>query len=381
MKLPQLTTSQAQYIYDNYLLCSAPKIALHLCIGKNVVKAFLRRHGLTTPEEVRMKFIHDGPLQNFQEERLQEFIRDYPNRSNKELKNDYGLTIYQVSYLASKYDLKKTKEARSKSAGKVEFSPEQLEFIRANFATMDSYQLSKSLGVTRTLVRTQCYAMGLKKMELEYWTDEQVKFLRDNYKQMGDVEIAEVFKEMYDKGKGWDNKHIEKKRRYLNLKRTSDEKLKIKERNRKAGRWAINHWKIWVDRVTPVGNIRAWNHSSNGRMFLVIKTEAGFVNYLRWLWIQHYGQPSPGMVVKVVPGADHLNPAITIDQLRLVTREDHAREMAEEICTGLTDRYVAGVMSHNDLELRQELLRHPDLIELKRQSLILNRTIHAKSSH
>ena len=113
-------------------------------------------------------------------------------------------------------------------------------------------------------------------MELQYWTAAQTRFLRDNYKAFGDTELAEIFEIKWFKAKGWTKKHIEKKRRYLKLKRTTEEKRQIKIRNTKMGRFKICNEKMWKKRgVTPVGEKRVWFNQLN-TPFVVIKIKEGF---------------------------------------------------------------------------------------------------------
>ena len=95
---------------------------------------------------------------------------------------------------------------------KIVFSDAEIQFIKDNFATMTNQQLADALGQKKTIVRTTGYKLGLKRMTLEYWTPPMVQFLRDNYQQMGDVELAEIFENEWPKNKPWCKKHIEKKR-------------------------------------------------------------------------------------------------------------------------------------------------------------------------
>ena len=111
----------------------------------------------------------------------------------------------------------------------------QIQFLKDNFNSMTSYQLSDALGISRTYVRMKYAELDLKKMELEFWTDEMVAFLKANYKTKGDVEIAEIFQEQFPKNKKWIKQHIRKKRVQLNLYRTKSHSLKIASANAKPG--------------------------------------------------------------------------------------------------------------------------------------------------
>lgn len=233
------------------------------------------------------------------------------------------------------------------------FTQFERNFLRVHFHALTNGQLAGMLGHTLTLVRTQCYEMGLKRMELEYWTDEQVKFLKANYRVMGDSELAEIFELKWKKDKGWSKKHIEKKRRYLKLKRTDKEKAEIKQRNIEMGRFAMCPVRAWETRggAAPVGELRVWRMSS-GANIMVIRLKDGWVHYAPWLYRQIYGPVPAGCVVRIKDG-DHLN--IRPGNLELITMaENGARN------------------SRNRLP--------PELWELKRLSNELTKEIYDRSN-
>jgi len=200
------------------------------------------------------------------------------------------------------------------------FSQFELNFMRAHFHSVTNPRLAQMLGHTLTLVRTECYKMGLKRMELEYWTGEQIKFLNDNYRAYGDSELAEIFEVKWHKDKGWTKKHIEKKRRYLNLKRTESEKTAIRERNIAMGRFALCPVHAWETRGTfRVGTLRLW--SSSNHQFLAIKLKQGYVHYAPWLYQQIYGPIPKGYMVRTKDD-NPLN--VKPGNLELITRSEHA---------------------------------------------------------
>lgn len=185
---------------------------------------------------------------------------------------------------------------KSTSGKKYDWSKKEINFLKRNFYKLSNKQLAKELNLSNTMLRTKCYELGLKRMDLEYWTDEQVKYLIENYKKIGDVEIAEIFDLVYPKNKSWTKKHIEKKRKYLKLKRTIEELVNIRERNKMNGRFSINHWKRWSNKISPVGTIRIWK-SKSGREFKVIKTEFGFVHLAPYLWMNEFGDIPEGNII------------------------------------------------------------------------------------
>lgn len=199
---------------------------------------------------------------------------------------------------------------------KIEWTDEMLSYLKENFYTKTNRELADHLGLKLTSVRTKCYSMGLKRMELEYWTEPQVRFLAQNFREFGDTELAEIFEVKWHKDKGWSKKHIEKKRRYLKLKRTRSDQIKIKARNTQMGRFRNCAKKRWeTTGQAAIGEKRVW-FTSEDLPIVVIKTEKGFVHYNRWLWKKHKGKVPKGMNV-VITGPDRIE--FTVEDLALMT--------------------------------------------------------------
>lgn len=250
----------------------------------------------------------------------------------------------------------------------------EIFFIRKNFNSMTNPQLAKALDLTLTLVRNKCRELGLKHMEMEYWTTEQVRFLKANYKKYGDTELTEMFRKKWKKEKGWSKKHIEKKRRYLNLKRTEAQKKVIKRGIVAKGTYARSVRKMWQTRgVAKEGEIRYWKQRGTERRVPFVKVKGSFVHWARHTWIQIHGPVPKGMNVIFTDG-DPCNRQLS--NLSLVSNAELSKRNSEISSKGLSDNYVAGIMTHNDPELRQTLKQHPELIQLKRKHLLLNRKIN-----
>lgn len=261
---------------------------------------------------------------------------------------------------------------------KYEWTRFEINFMRAHFMHLNNRQLSEMIGHRNTLVRTKCYELGLKRMEMEYWTDVQVKFLLANYKEYGDTELAEMFDVQWQKDKGWTKKHIEKKRLYLKLVRTSEEKKAIHSRNVTMGRFADCPVKRWETMgVTPVGERRMWTYQS-GRKFMVIKLKDGFVHYAQWLYEQIYGAIPEGMVCRMKDdNPDNVVPG----NLELITRAEHGRRNGQTSNGALSDNYIVGILSYKNKELKPEIAKNTALIEVKRLQLTLKRTINERKNN
>ena len=201
------------------------------------------------------------------------------------------------------------------------WTDEMISYLKKNFFKKSNRELAHGLGLRLRVTRTKCYQLGLKKMEMEYWTDEQVIFLKENYKNIGDKELAIIFNKKYKKNKGWTHKHIDKKRKYLNLKRTADEIKKIRSRNIK--RDCFKSRSTWKTRgVTADGTIKIWAGKSYKNAYKVIKFNGKFVHYAQWLYIKNFGAFPAKHIVGFKDG-DNMN--VVPENLEAITRSEHAR--------------------------------------------------------
>lgn len=201
---------------------------------------------------------------------------------------------------------------------KIIFTEAQQQFLKNNYLKMTNKQLAAALDLKQTVVRNQLYKMGCKKYEVQYWTNEQIAFVKKNYKKIGDTEIAEIFNKKYNKIGGWSKKHIEKKRRYLKLKRVAADRDQIRKRNKKRGCWQ-NAWSYSSANQVPIGEKRIVFNGNTP--YLKIKTKNGFESFARYLWKQKKGKIPKGKKVRIMQ-EDRIN--FTIDNLKLVSSAENA---------------------------------------------------------
>lgn len=255
---------------------------------------------------------------------------------------------------------------------KILWSNAQLEFMADNHRTMTNQAMADALGLKLTSVRTKLYEMGLYKMRLEYWTDEQVQFLKANFTQLGDTELAEIFNTKWHKDKGWSKKHIEKKRRYLMLKRTPGEIASIHSRNVALGCFSMCAVNAWKQRgVSPDGTIRFWRTTETDRLVPHIKINGRYVHWNRWFWEQNVG-PIPSDHYIIFKGDTSI---LTLDNLRIIPLSEYKKEFNTREVVNLSDSYVASMLSIKDPTLRNVVADIPELIKAKRTQLLINRKI------
>ncbi|MCX8533064.1 HNH endonuclease [Chryseobacterium luquanense] len=188
--------------------------------------------------------------------------------------------------------------------------------MKDNFLLKTNQKLADDLGLKITATRMKLYELGLFRMNLEYWTKEQVDFLSKSYKIYGDKELAEIFNQKWRKEKGWTLKHIEKKRMYLKLKRTPEELHKIKERAKSKGVYAEALKKTWKARgENPLGTIVVWD----GDKF--IKTAKGYVHLRVFNYKVFIGNIQKGNLIN---HKDKNNLNCSPENLICCTRAEHA---------------------------------------------------------
>jgi HNH endonuclease len=174
---------------------------------------------------------------------------------------------------------------------KIIWTAAEIEFLKTNYNTLTNAQLHEALGknISQHSMRNKLYEMGLYKLELEFWTPEMVEYLLKIYKKTGDTEIANIFNDKFPKNKTWTKKHIEKKRRYLNLKRSQLQLKKIKERSRLDGAYSRGNIKMWQTRgANALGTVVKWSDNS------MIKTANGYEFLARHNYEKKHGKIPTG---------------------------------------------------------------------------------------
>lgn len=128
------------------------------------------------------------------------------------------------------------------SGVKTVWTDEMDSFLKDNYTVMTNRKLADALGLTLTITKMRLYHLGLKRMEMEYFTAEQLEYLVNNYQTTGNVRMANYLNEHHPKNKPWTENHIVKKLGYLGLKRTRAEQDKINSFESSPGglRYTIN---------------------------------------------------------------------------------------------------------------------------------------------
>jgi hypothetical protein len=258
------------------------------------------------------------------------------------------------------------------------WTPMLTTLLQENFDRLSNKEMEEALGIDIHSIRLQLYAMGLYRIRLHYWTDEQVEFLKENYKLMGDTEIAEIFESKWPKDKRWTIKHIEKKRGYLNLKRTTEELIAIEQRNLDQGRLNVHTYKresrksnFLTSGPAEQFEIRMYR-SSLGVLTSRIRIGKCWLYWPRWAYKKYIGPVPKDHVVVMKDG----NPYHTVpENIEAITRAESTRRYAAKTSIQLSDGYIVAQLTYGKPELRETIRNNPALIETKRSILLLKRQI------
>jgi hypothetical protein len=267
------------------------------------------------------------------------------------------------------------------------YKPE-LELMRNEFFNCTLLQLLERINQLRTEpvtyqeMRHQLIRMGLKKMIQIRWSKEDIDFLYENYRTIGDLELSKLLtarKSTFRVINGekvyrtFTKKHVDKKRQLLGLFRSTAEIKAILQRNIKNGRhvWTKqnNAYTQGIKTLAAEGTIRLWR--TEGNSHYVIKINKRYVFLSRHLWEQKHGAIPNGMVIRAKDG-NPLN--CDIDNWEMVNRNEHLEKNTG--CEALSDKYIVDKLTYRNDILKKQLRQMPELIELKRSQIKLNRTVN-----
>lgn len=78
------------------------------------------------------------------------------------------------------------------------YTKEEIQYIKNNFANMTIKQIAKTLNKTENSIYNAVRKLGMQKQKHNKWTDDEVAFLRDNYINMTSEEISHYINHSID---------------------------------------------------------------------------------------------------------------------------------------------------------------------------------------
>lgn len=129
------------------------------------------------------------------------------------------------------------------------------------------------------------------------WTDKEEAYLLQNYKLMGDVELAKEFTKMQSSGRIFTLKMVEKKRYHMKLNRTKKMVDAIRARNKANGAWrsesanASRYLRRYPEGKTVI-------QKANEYPRLMVKQGSKMVHLPKLLYEQKHGTLPQGYVLR-----------------------------------------------------------------------------------
>jgi len=117
------------------------------------------------------------------------------------------------------------------------FPKETEQFIVENHLHMTYNQLQEITGISITRINKKLQSLGFKIIHKTSWTTEQVDFLKNNFRRIGNKDLAVIYNKKWPKQIAWKSSNFKRKLQYMKLKRNKLDLFCIKESYRKRGSW------------------------------------------------------------------------------------------------------------------------------------------------
>ena len=242
-----------------------------------------------------------------------------------------------------------------KTVQKFRFSKAQIEYLHRHYARTQNKDLAIKIGCSIHTIENKGFALGLKKDK-----DFVVEMARENMKKV--MELGKSYR--YQKGQSPVNKG-KKQSEYM-----SEEAIERTKATRfKKGSIPPG--------AVPIGYERM---DRNGYIHIKVEGKRKLVLKHRHIWEQHNGTIPKGYNIQFKDGDRH---NCDIDNLYLISKQDQMKtenSASLNLPDSLVAMYLAGKRGQ-DKELIEQLKQHPELLELKRQQIKLNRKIKKHGSN
>ncbi len=226
------------------------------------------------------------------------------------------------------------------------WTQEMDDTLRFLYPSHTNYEISDLTGWTYHSIGGRAKGLKLKKDlstkqragGITAWTDDQLEFIRNNYLKMTNKQLADAL--------GYRLTIVRLKKSELGLSRIRTE------------HWSPEMTQFLINNYRTLGDVEIMNyfkeHHPNGITWrrAKIRKKRGYLNLHR----------TPEEVAEIVSrNVSQGGPSYTID------RNSSSKNMH--------DNWVAGLIAWRNPELRKEVLKHPSIINLKREQLKLSRAI------
>ena len=242
------------------------------------------------------------------------------------------------------------------------WTDEEIKYLVDNNNKISDDDIAFNLYRTIDQVRRKIYHMRLRTSVQKYYTREEIDIILKYYRTHSHKEIGEMI--------GRSHWSVKEKLRTMGIKRSPEESRAIIDRCSKKGYYEKGHGPL---NALKDGAITIRMNYKRGYIRRHIRISKGKWKELQiYNWEKKYGPIPKGMIL-ACKSEDTLN--CDPDNWKLITMKENL------LRNNLTDTAIAFRLSQkgrgsHDPELREEILKHPEIIELKRQQLLLNRELN-----
>lgn len=215
------------------------------------------------------------------------------------------------------------------------WTPEDDETLKRVYGSHSKKEVARLMGRTENSVKLRGSLLGITDSSEERWQPEQIVILDREYATRSMKELVKLIGRTRDS--------IRRKASQRGLKKTRPTE-------------SLQHYGDGIVLMTRVAGKHSFGKLTKRH---------------RRLWEEHNGPIPKGYVVKFIDG----NPMnAEIENLRCISRSQHAKELLE------SDTSIARVLAMTrfnriDRTLSNELVLHPELLDLKRKQLRLRRVV------
>lgn len=299
-----------------------------------------------------------------------QFIRENVSRmSNAEIAEILIRTVSSVSCRITHLGI-----ARRKNGPR--WTVEEDKFLRENVDRMKNREIAQRLGRTLSATQTRISALGIyRKNGPKAWRPEEDRFLEETLNLLTSREMSEKL--------GRSKASVSNRLNILGLYRNPEAKERMMNATRfPKGHIPANKGDRGGPSLSPAttfkkgqkphntkhdGAVSVRLHRRTKTPYKFIRISAGnWVHLHRHIWEEAHGLVPKGHIVRFKDG-DTLN--CSLENLEMISWEENIRR------TRQMDGYVAMQLSGRDKNLAVELIKHPELLDLKRAQLKLKREI------
>ncbi len=272
-----------------------------------------------------------GHISKWSEEKIQELIKRYPVEHSRQIAKDLGVSYLALKCKANVLRLRKAPGYRGIS--QIKLTEEQLQHFKFLYSDTPNPVLQRKFNLGESTVMSYARRFGLEKSE---------EFMSDPFNRS-----------CFRKGhKPWN---------------------KGKKGSIKANSGSFKKGQVPKNQQ-PVGTItvrRRYNRKVPPYKWIKISEPNKWKMLHVFIWEQAHGPVPLGHMINF-KDKDTMN--CSLNNLMCLSRKQNALRNSGSI--RLSDGYVAATIS-KDPEVKEQLLKMPEVLDLKRQSLILKREINA----